>query len=631
MTLVLTLAASPLWQAVTANQTLPKVATFAQAIEHTPEQTQAVWVTDGVSQADLATMVTKCTHLFVVYDAPSSALAALLQAKVPLEHALPQVQDAFTTLLSWQRQHRRKVSLVCLQHVAYCTAAELTDAEALLLSHNVTLTLPFTASGLTPTVDLYELAANQLMLQQPDFAALADVLHASSLPLGVNGVAFNVANVIQQITLQQQQHEATHESLQLAQAQNSQLQHMLQQITHTNTQQTALITQLQQTQQQLNEHNEQVTTRCEQAQQDNEQLLTQLLQVQEALEQQYLDKQDLAQKLQQRQQEIAALNAAQTALAKESTALSQQYQQQLAQLKAQLHSQHQQQLTTLQQELTALNQTHTQECTALQQRVTVLTNQLKQAEQGAATQLAAHSVALQEAQTEGQQLLTQLMAVQEELERYYVQWQQQCQQLKQQEQYAMQQQQQLQQQIHHLEQEKQRQHTLAVQQQKQQQRELTKLSQQHNKQRAELAGYKYHYEQLRQQLHAMQGSTSWKVAAPIRVLSRAIKKTDKAKLRLQQDIGLLFTSELFDADWYLATYPDLQEAGVNPAEHYLQYGAAEGRFPSAEFDGNWYLQRYPDVAESGVNPLLHYIKFGRNEGRTASPKLLENHSDSKQG
>jgi len=627
MTVVLTLAASPLWHAVTATQTLPKFASLAEVVP----QTQTAWVTGAIDHADLAIAATQYAHLFVVYDAPDYALATLLQANVPLEQAVLEVQNALATLLTWQRQHRRTVSLVCLQHLARCRPLDIADTEALLHANNPNVTCPFTAPSLTPSASVYELAAYQAMVQNPSLAALADVLYASSLPLAANSVAFNIAEVVQQLASQQQQHEASHEALQLAQAQNAQLQHMLQQITHTNTQQTALIAQLQQAQQQLSEHNAQVTSRYEQAQQENQQMLTQLLQVQEALEQQYSNKQELAQQLQQAQQELAALNAAQTALAKENIALSQQHQQQLSQLKKELHSQHQQQSSVLQQELTTLKQTYTQECAALQQRVTALTHQLKQAEQGAATQQAAHSVALQEAQTEGQQLLTQLMAVQEELERYYVQWQQQCLQLQQQAQHTMQQQQQLQQQIHHLEQEKQRQHTLAVQQQKQQQRELTKLSQQHNKQRAELAGYKYHYEQLQQQLHAMQGSTSWKVAAPIRVLSRAIKKTDKAKLRLQQDIGLLFTSELFDAEWYLATYPDLKEAGVNPAEHYLKYGAAEGRFPSAEFDGNWYVQRYPDVAESGVNPLLHYIKFGRNEGRTASPKLLENHSDSKQG
>lgn len=33
------------------------------------------------------------------------------------------------------------------------------------------------------------------------------------------------------------------------------------------------------------------------------------------------------------------------------------------------------------------------------------------------------------------------------------------------------------------------------------------------------------------------------------------------------------------------------------------------------FDTTWYLQRYPDVATAGVDPLQHYLQFGRREGR----------------
>jgi hypothetical protein len=56
-------------------------------------------------------------------------------------------------------------------------------------------------------------------------------------------------------------------------------------------------------------------------------------------------------------------------------------------------------------------------------------------------------------------------------------------------------------------------------------------------------------------------------------------------------------------------------AGVDPAEHYLRFGAAEGRNPSPKFDTVYYLESNPDVAAAGVNPLLHYIQFGISEGR----------------
>ncbi len=37
---------------------------------------------------------------------------------------------------------------------------------------------------------------------------------------------------------------------------------------------------------------------------------------------------------------------------------------------------------------------------------------------------------------------------------------------------------------------------------------------------------------------------------------------------------------LFDREWYLATNPDVAEAGMDPLVHYITYGAAEGRTPS---------------------------------------------------
>jgi glycosyl transferase family 2 len=68
-------------------------------------------------------------------------------------------------------------------------------------------------------------------------------------------------------------------------------------------------------------------------------------------------------------------------------------------------------------------------------------------------------------------------------------------------------------------------------------------------------------------------------------------------------------------NWYLETYPDVARLGMEPAEHYLKYGAAMGRNPGKSFNTKFYLDRYPDVAEIGMNPLLHYAHFGKKEGR----------------
>jgi hypothetical protein len=78
-------------------------------------------------------------------------------------------------------------------------------------------------------------------------------------------------------------------------------------------------------------------------------------------------------------------------------------------------------------------------------------------------------------------------------------------------------------------------------------------------------------------------------------------------------------SPLFNRDWYLTRYPDVVAAGLDPAEHYVSFGAAEGRSPGPDFDPSAYLYRNPDVAATGVNPVLHYVDQGMAEGRDASP------------
>jgi hypothetical protein len=166
---------------------------------------------------------------------------------------------------------------------------------------------------------------------------------------------------------------------------------------------------------------------------------------------------------------------------------------------------------------------------------------------------------------------------------------------------------------------------------RQHQRDINKAKQQVNEQKQIINALSLSEHQLQRQLKSVENSTVWRAIKPVRRLAKLVAKPDKKAAQLQQDIALLFTSEYFDAQWYMQTYPDLVTASINPAEHYLRFGAAEGRLPSPLFDGNWYLNRYPDVAAAGLNPLIHYIKFGRNEGRMLSPKLLQHHNEHGKG
>ena len=76
---------------------------------------------------------------------------------------------------------------------------------------------------------------------------------------------------------------------------------------------------------------------------------------------------------------------------------------------------------------------------------------------------------------------------------------------------------------------------------------------------------------------------------------------------------------VFDTHWYLTRNPPLNPAKVNPLEHYWQLGAREDRDPSPLFDADWYLAINPDIAATGFNPLFHYLTYGRAEGRHPHP------------
>jgi GT2 family glycosyltransferase len=78
-------------------------------------------------------------------------------------------------------------------------------------------------------------------------------------------------------------------------------------------------------------------------------------------------------------------------------------------------------------------------------------------------------------------------------------------------------------------------------------------------------------------------------------------------------------NSLFDLPWYLARSPDVAEAELSALKHYCEWGAQEGRDPSPLFSTNWYLAQNPDVAAAGLNPLAHYLEHGAREGRDPHP------------
>ncbi len=91
----------------------------------------------------------------------------------------------------------------------------------------------------------------------------------------------------------------------------------------------------------------------------------------------------------------------------------------------------------------------------------------------------------------------------------------------------------------------------------------------------------------------------------------------------QSEVELLAKSPLFDSKWYYAQYRDIAAANLDPIDHYLRVGAAEGRNPGPNFDGNWYLDEYPDVVAAGYNPLVHYLQHGIEEKREIRPVQIQ--------
>jgi hypothetical protein len=126
---------------------------------------------------------------------------------------------------------------------------------------------------------------------------------------------------------------------------------------------------------------------------------------------------------------------------------------------------------------------------------------------------------------------------------------------------------------------------------------------------------------LERYLKAVLESRSWRLTAPWRAYKRMISRMSRVWLRAQKD------NPLFDREWYLQKYLDVDFGEIDPFDHYLRYGAAEWRNPNSLFDTKWYLEQNADVRESGINPLSHFYRHGAAEGRDPHPLFTMNWHD----
>lgn len=82
---------------------------------------------------------------------------------------------------------------------------------------------------------------------------------------------------------------------------------------------------------------------------------------------------------------------------------------------------------------------------------------------------------------------------------------------------------------------------------------------------------------------------------------------------------ILLSSNLFDPEWYIETYGNPTMDRGKAAAHYLSQSGSLRHNPSFRFDASKYLADYPDVKSAGMDPLIHYLLHGEKEGRVYSP------------
>ena len=87
----------------------------------------------------------------------------------------------------------------------------------------------------------------------------------------------------------------------------------------------------------------------------------------------------------------------------------------------------------------------------------------------------------------------------------------------------------------------------------------------------------------------------------------------------------IFQKGLFDNEFYLS---QCSSKIIDPIDHYLKVGWKKGKNPSKMFSTSEYFNYNPDVEEAGINPLLHYVQYGHAQNRVMSYGLtLEEFDD----
>ncbi len=73
---------------------------------------------------------------------------------------------------------------------------------------------------------------------------------------------------------------------------------------------------------------------------------------------------------------------------------------------------------------------------------------------------------------------------------------------------------------------------------------------------------------------------------------------------------LMQQSNLFDEAWYLERNRDVGLSGLRPIQHFLCYGAHEGRDPGPAFDTDFYRENHPGFEDDARTAIEHFVRIG---------------------
>ena len=69
-----------------------------------------------------------------------------------------------------------------------------------------------------------------------------------------------------------------------------------------------------------------------------------------------------------------------------------------------------------------------------------------------------------------------------------------------------------------------------------------------------------------------------------------------------------FAQAYFDEQYYLETYPDVKDSGMDPFVHFMQIGWKENKNPSARIDIRFYKNINYEWQKYNLTPLQHLIR-----------------------